>query len=391
MCKSKRPCRFDSSFNVLDVVSVSETDAYNSEYSDKTLYIPGPTEVREEVIEAMCSPMFGHRMDRMTDLYTTIVEDTKTFLGTENNVIILTASGTAFMESSILNLVDDSVLCTTCGSFSERQANIAERLGKNVDRLEYEWGTSVSPADVREALETTPEPYDAVTCVMNESSTGVRNPIEEIGDVVADYPNTYFIVDAVSALGGDYVDIDRHNIDVIFTSVQKAFAMPPGVAVCVVSDAAYNHEVASNSASWYGGFQRNIEYYNRKGQTHSTPAIPIMLAYNTQMKYMLDEGHATRTQRHQAMADYTHDWARTHFDLFAEEGYRSQTVSCIENTQDIDITETIEEVSEKYDMVFSDGYGSQLGQKTFRIGHMGEHSVESIKALTDAIEDVADL
>ncbi|MFC4989060.1 pyridoxal-phosphate-dependent aminotransferase family protein [Saliphagus infecundisoli] len=361
------------------------------EYPDKTLYIPGPTEVREEVIAEMAQPMFGHRMDRMTDLYTTVVEDTKEFLGTDNDVIVLTGSGTEFMESSMLNLVDESVLVTTCGSFSERQANVAERLGKDVDTLEYEWGRAVKPEDVREALEGSDGEYDAVTCVMNESSTGVRNPIEEIGDVVADYPETYFVVDAVSALGGDYVDIDSHGIDVIFTSVQKAFAMPPGLAVCVVSDEAYEREVDKDSASWYGGFQRSLDYYDRKGQTHSTPAIPVMLAYRKQMKHMLDEGHDARDERHREMADYTREWAREHFEMFPEEGYESRTVSCIENTRGIDVAATIEAVSEEYDMVFANGYGSDLGEETFRIGHMGEHDVESVRALTDAIEDVADL
>ena len=367
-----------------------EKREYRDNYPDKTLYLPGPTEVREDVIEAMSEPMFGHRSDRMTDLYTTIVEDTKEFLDTDNDVIVLTASGTAFMESSIQNLVSERVLCATCGSFSERQANIAERLATSVDRLEYEWGQAVKPEDVRDALESGPD-YDAVTCVMNETSTGVRNPIEAIGEVVAEYPETYFVVDAISALGGDYVDIDGSNIDVIFTSVQKAFAMPPGLAVCVVSDDAYERELESESASWYGGFQRNLEYYDRKGQTHSTPAIPVMLAYREQMKHMLAEGHDARDTRHREMAEYTREWAREHFGLFAEEGYRSQTVTCVENTQDIDVAATIDAVSEEYDMVFADGYGSTLGQRTFRIGHMGEHTVESIEALTDAIEDVAGL
>jgi aspartate aminotransferase-like enzyme len=370
---------------------MTEKREYTGDYAEKTLYIPGPTEVREDVLDAMCEPMFGHRMDQMTDLYTTIVEDTKTFLGTGNDVIVLTASGTEFMESALLNLVDEDVLVTTCGSFSERQANVAERLGKNVDTLEYEWGQAVKPGDVRDALEASETDYDVVTCVMNESSTGVRNPIEEIGDVVADYPDTLFVVDAVSALGGDYVDIDEHQIDVIFTSVQKAFAMPPGVAVCVVSDDAYEREVESESASWYGGFQRSLDYYDRKGQTHSTPAIPIMLAYRKQMKHMLEEGHRERDQRHRRMAEYTRDWAREHFDVFPEAGYESQTVSCIENTPDVDVAAVIEGVSEEYDMAFSNGYGSTLGGRTFRIGHMGEHTVESIEALTDAIEDVAGL
>jgi predicted phosphoserine aminotransferase len=369
---------------------MTRTREYTDDYPDKTLYIPGPTEVREDVIEAMAQPMFGHRMDRMTDLYTTIVEDTKDFLGTDNDVIVLTASGTEFWEASTLNLVDDRMLVPTCGSFSERHANVAERLGKTVDRLEYEWGTAVKPEDVRAALEDADADYDVVTCVMNESSTGVRNPIEAIGDVVAEYPDTYFVVDAVSALGGDYVDIDAHDIDVIFASTQKAFAMPPGLAVCVVSEDAYDRELDTDSASWYGGFQRCLDYYDRKGQTHSTPAIPIMLAYRTQMKRMLDEGHEKRDRRHREMAEYTREWAREHFDLFPEAGYESQTVSCIENTQGIDVAATIDAVSEKYDMVFSNGYGS-IGEETFRIGHMGEHDRESIEALTDAIEDVAGL
>ncbi|CQR49461.1 Soluble hydrogenase 42 kDa subunit [Haloferax massiliensis] len=375
----------------IQVDDVTEKREYTDDYQDKTLYIPGPTEVREDVIAEMCQPMFGHRMDRMTDLYTTIVEDTKEFLGTDNDVMILTGSGTEIWESSTLNLVDENILVPTCGSFSERHANVAERLGKNVDRIEYEWGQAIKPEDIREALESSDKQYDVVATVMNESSTGVRNPIEEIGDVVAEYPDTYFVVDAVSALGGDYVDIDEHNIDVIFASSQKAFAMPPGLAVCTVSEDAYERELSKDSASWYGGFQRALDYYDRKGQTHSTPAIPIMLAYRKQMKYMLEEGHEGRDQRHREMAEYTREWAYEHFDMFPEEGYESQTVACIENTQGIDVAATIEEVNEKYDMAFSNGYGSALGEKTFRIGHMGEHDVESIKALTDAIEDVADL
>lgn len=355
----------------------------------KKLFLPGPTEVRRDVIEEMCDWMFGHRSGKMTDLYTTIVEDTKKFLETDNHVIILTASGTEFMESSIMNLVDDRVLCSTCGSFSERQANIAERLGKDVERLEYDWGKAVKPEDVREALEK--GDYDAFTCVMNETSTGVRNPIEEIGQVLEDFPDTFFIVDAISALGGDYIDIEKSNIDSIFASVQKAFAMPPGLAVCVVSDEAYQHEVEKDSASWYGGFQRSLDYYKRKGQTHSTPAISLMLAYRKQMKHMLDETHKGRSERHERMAEYIRNWAYKHFDMFPEKGYMSKTVSTIKNTRGINIAELREEVNRKYDLVFANGYGSKLKEKTFRIGHMGDHTIEDVKELTDAIEDVAGL
>ncbi|MXR50594.1 aminotransferase class V-fold PLP-dependent enzyme [Halovenus sp. WSH3] len=367
---------------------MTKKQEYTGEYPNKTLYLPGPTEVREDVIDAMAEPMFGHRMDRMTDLYTTIVEDTKEFLDTDQEVIILTASGTEFWEATTLNLVEEKMLVPTSGAFSERQANVAERLGKAVDRIEYDWGEAVKPEDIRDALEE--NDYDAVGAVMNETSTGVRNPIEEIGDLLGDYPDTYFIVDAISCLGGDFIDIEGHNIDAIFTSTQKAFAMPPGLAVCTVSDDAYERELQKDSASWYGGFQRCLDYYDRKGQTHSTPAIPIMLAYRKQMKHMLEEGHQARHERHQEMAEYTREWAREHFGLFPEEGYESQTVTCVENTREIDVAETVEQVSEEYDMVFSSGYGS-ISEESFRIGHMGEHTVESIEELTDAIEDVAGL
>jgi predicted phosphoserine aminotransferase len=305
-------------------------------------------------------------------------------------VIILTASGTEFWEATTLNLVEDRMLVPTNGAFSERQANVAERLGKEVDRIDYEWGTAVKPEDVRAALEASDEGYDAVGMVMNETSTGVRNPVEAVGDLLADYPDTYFVVDAISCLGGDAIDVEAHDVDAIFTSTQKAFAMPPGLAVCTVSDAAYERELERDSSSWYGGFQRCLDYYDRKGQTHSTPALPLMLAYRVQMKHMLEEGHEARDRRHREMAEYTRDWAREHFDLYAEEGARSQTVTCIENTRGIDVAATIEQVSEEYDMVFSNGYGA-IGEETFRIGHMGEHTVESVRELTDAIEDVAGL
>ena len=367
---------------------MTKKQEYTGDYQEKTLYLPGPTEVREDVIDAMAEPMFGHRMDRMTDLYTTIVEDTKEFLGTDQDVIVLTASGTEFWEATTLNLVDESMLVPTSGAFSERQANVAERLGKDVDRDEYEWGKAVKPEDIRDALEA--DDYDAVGVVMNETSTGVRNPIEEIGDVIAEYPDTYFVVDAISCLGGDRIDIEASNIDCIFTSTQKAFAMPPGLAVCTVSEDAYQRETEKGDSSWYGGFRRCLDYYDRKGQTHSTPAIPLMLAYRKQMKHMLEEGHDARDQRHREMAEYTREWAREHFGLFAEDGYESQTVTCVENTQGIDVAETVEAVSEEYDMAFSSGYGD-LSEESFRIGHMGEHTVESIKELTDAIEDVAGL
>jgi len=115
-----------------------------------------------------------------------------------------------------------------------------------------------------------------------------------------------------------------------------------------------------------------------------------MLAYRKQMKHMLEEGHEARDRRHRRMAEYAREWAREHFGLYPESGYESRTVTCVENTRGIDVAGTVEAVSEECDFVFSSGYGD-LSEESFRIGHMGEHTVESIRALTDAIEDVAGL
>ncbi|MFP4005305.1 MAG: pyridoxal-phosphate-dependent aminotransferase family protein [Candidatus Hadarchaeia archaeon] len=351
------------------------------------LFLPGPTEVRKDIIEEMDQWTFGHRSETMTDLYTAIVEDTKEFFDTDYHVIILTASGTIWMESAIRECAEEKVLCSTCGSFSERQMKVAERCGKDVDQLDYKWGKAVDPDDVANALEE--DDYEAFTCVMNETSTGTRNPVEEIGEVLKDYPETSFIVDAISCLGGDYLDIDKSGIDVIFTSSQKAFALPPGLSICLVSDETYQKSKEIDDRGWYADFTRNLEYYYKKGQTHSTPAIPIMLAYRKQMGRMLEEGHRSRSERHRRMAEYTRKWALNHFDMFPEEGSWSQTVSTIENTRGLNIEEIRQTVKEDYNMIFSNGYGSKLKEKTFRIGHMGDHTVEDVKELTDAIEEVA--
>jgi aspartate aminotransferase-like enzyme len=115
-----------------------------------------------------------------------------------------------------------------------------------------------------------------------------------------------------------------------------------------------------------------------------------MLAYRTQMKHMLGEGHRERDRRHREMAEYAREWARDQFGLYPETGYESRTVTCVENTRGIDVAGTVEAVSEEYDLVFSSGYGD-ISEESFRIGHMGEHTVESVRTLTDAIEDVAGL
>jgi aspartate aminotransferase-like enzyme len=181
----------------------------------KKLFIPGPTEVREDILQAQARPMIGHRSKDFSALYEGIVNKIKKALNTQNHVIVFTSSGTGIMEGSIRNCVYKDVLCCVNGAFSDRWFKIAKACGKNADAISVEWGKAIKPEMIEEKLRQ--KKYDAVTLVQNESSTGVRAPIEEIAEVMKKYPDTFWLVDTVSSLMGDKIEIDKLGIDVCLT------------------------------------------------------------------------------------------------------------------------------------------------------------------------------
>jgi aspartate aminotransferase-like enzyme len=263
---------------------------------------------------------------------------------------------------------------------------ITEANGKANEVLAVEWGQAVRPEIVAERLAS--GDFDAVTVAHNETSTGVASPIGEIAKAVRSLPHgeeITIIVDAVSSLGGARLEFDAWDLDVLFSSSQKAFALPPGLAFCAVSDRAMEKAKSIPDRGYYFDFL-TLEKYLLRNQTPATSAISLLYALDRQLDDMLAEGLEARFARHLAMRDRTLAWAREcGFTIFAAAGYESPTVTCVNNNLEIDVP-ALNSYLRQRDMIISNGYGSRLKNKTFRIAHMGDLQMGDMETLFSAVE-----
>jgi aspartate aminotransferase-like enzyme len=353
----------------------------------KKLFIPGPTEVRQDILDVQAKKMIGHRMKAFTELYTSIIGKLHELLETDHFITVLSASGTALMEGGIRNCVNKDVLCCVNGAFSDRWFKIAQKCDRNPEAITLDWGKAIKPEMVDAKLKE--KTYEALTLVQNETSTGMRNPIEEIAEVMKKYPDVLFLVDTVSSLMGDKIEIDKLGIDVCFASSQKAFALPPGLAVCVVSDKALEKAKTVKGRGLYCDFVGLKDYFDKKGQTPTTPAISLMYAMDEQLEKIKKEGMENRYQRHLEMAKYVQEWGKKNFSMFPEPGYESVTVSCMNNTKGTSIADLNGELG-KRGFAISNGYG-KLKEQAFRIAHMGDLTLDEIKELIGNINEILHL
>ena len=201
------------------------------------LFTPGPTEVRPEILKELSTPQIHHRAPEFSLLYAEIQAKLQKLLFTENPVLLFTSSSTGAMESAVTNLVGKRCLNLVNGAFSKRWHQITTGNGVPCDAFELPWDVAVKPEMVDEQLRT--GSYDAVTLVFNETSTGLMNPLPEIADVVRQYPDVFLLVDAVSGMAGAKIETDKLGIDFVLAGVQKAFALPAGLAVAAVSERAF--------------------------------------------------------------------------------------------------------------------------------------------------------
>ena len=350
-------------------------------YSHVKLFIPGPVEVRPQVLAAQTVPMIGHRSPEYAELQARIVPKLRPLFGTAGRVFIVTASGSGLQEAAVRNCVARRCLCLVNGAFGARWYQVAQANGKQADALEVSWGTAVRPEQVDERLRA--GDYDAITVVFNETSTGLMNPLPEIADVVRRYPDVLLLVDAVSAASGVEIRADEWGVDVCLTSSQKALALPPGLALCSVSDRAIARAESIPHRGWYFDFLQ-YEKYAAKNHTPATPAISLMQALDTQLDHIADEGWEARFARHQCLMEQVHTWVEINgFGFFAEAGYRSRTVTAVRNVPGIDVG-ALNAYLRQQGMLISDGYGPLKGD-TFRIAHMGDVTDEDISDLLDAI------
>lgn len=348
------------------------------------LFIPGPTNVRQEVLAEQTHPMIGHRTETFEDLFARVQEKLRRLFFTRHRVYVTASSGTGLQEAAIRNGVGKRVLAMVNGAFSRRWHDVAVGCGKEVVRVDIPWGRAVKPEDVVRAIQAH-GPFDAVTVVHNETSTGVMSPVDEIARAVRDIaPDTLLLVDAVSSLSGVKIPVDEWGLDVTLTSSQKAMALPPGLAFAAVSDRVLERAREVEGRGWYFDFLV-LEKYLRRNTTPATPAISLFWALDRQLDIMFAEGLENRFARHARLAHMTRTWALERgFRLFAEEGYESQTVTCVENTRGVDVPALNAFLRER-GMTISNGYGDLKG-KTFRIAHMGETTEADMEALFRAID-----
>jgi aspartate aminotransferase-like enzyme len=348
------------------------------------LFVPGPVDVDPEVAQQQTRPMVAHRSKEFEEIFHRAADKSKALFGTQQRVFISTSSGTGLQEAAMRNLVRERVLVCINGAFSKRWYEVATTNGKTTGKLEGEWGKPILPEHVAAALQEVH--YDTVAVVHNETSTGLMNPVPEIAQAVRETsPDTLICVDTVSSLGGVVFEMDKWGLDFVLTSSQKALALPPGISLAAVSERAMERAKEVPDRGWYFDLLR-LEKHRLANSTPATPAVSLIYALDYQMDRILTEGIEARADRHAAMRRRVEDWAKQRgFAMFAEDGYRSNTVSCVTNLREMDISGLNKFLGER-EMRISNGYGD-LKNKTFRIAHMGEIHMADLQILLAAMDE----
>jgi aspartate aminotransferase-like enzyme len=355
-----------------------------SEVSMSTMFVPGPVDVDEEVLSAQSKQMMPHRSQEFEDLYRRTRGKAQPLFATQATIFIVTSSGTGLQEAAVRNLAKRDVLSCVNGAFSQRWYEVAVTNAKQADRLEADWGQPILPEMVADALNK--KEYELITLVHNETSTGVQNPVQEIAAVVSEVsPETLISVDAVSSLAGVKIEMDAWGLDMVLTSSQKCLALPPGLALAAVSDRALAYAKNVPARGWYFDLVR-LEKHLNKDSTPATPAMSLIYALERQLDRIQGEGLENRFARHSAMARLMQDWVPANgFEVFARDGYRSNTVTAVKNTLGLDF-DSLDAFLISRGMRIANGYGQLRGQ-TFRIAHMGETQMTDLKKLLAAIEE----
>jgi len=334
------------------------------------LMTPGPTPVPAEVLLAQASPIVYHRGPGYAAVLRECTEGLQWLLGTSNDVLTYTASGSGGMESAVVNCFSpgDRVLVVSVGNFGERFAKICTAYGLDAKLLDYEWGRVARAEDVAAALEPS---IKGVLIQHSETSTGVVNDISSIGAVVRDHP-ALFIVDTISGLGATPLFVDEWGIDVAVGGVQKGLMMSPGIAFVSVSDAAWKAHEAAKCPRFYFDWTTVRDAYNRKEPENPyTPAVSLYLGLQEAIRLIREEGIENVFTRHRRLSRAVKEAVRAlGLDLVGEDLDRAVCVTAIRAPEGIDGDELTALVRSRFGIVFAPGQGKWKG-KVFRIGHLG--------------------
>lgn len=352
----------------------------------KKLFIPGPVTVSKDVLDKMGTQMIGHRTKDASDLQRGISEKMRKVMYTQEEILLSTTSGSGLMEGAVRSCTKKRAAVFSVGAFGDRWYKMAKANNVPADLFQSPMGKHTTPEMVEEALST--GKYDLVTITHNETSTGIMNPVEEISRVVKQYPDVVFALDTVSSLGGVKIPFDEWGVDIGITSTQKCLGLPPGMAIASFSQKAMERSKEVENRGYYLDLLNLYNAIQKKDyQYPSTPSISHMYALDYQLDKILNrEGLENRFKRHQEMADHVRAWAKDHFELFAEEKYASNTLTTLKNTRGIHVKELNQKLGDR-GYAISNGYGD-LKEKTFRIAHMADTTMEEVKELLGVIEEL---
>jgi aspartate aminotransferase-like enzyme len=356
------------------------------------LFTPGPTPLLPAAQNAMASYGAHHRTAEFRALFTRVLAGLKEFIGTQNDVLVLTSSGTGFMEASISNLTSpgDKVLVLTAGKFGERWVSLAKAFGCAIDTVTAPYGETIPPDIVRVKL--APD----IRCVYvqaTESSTGVRHDVEAIAKLVCALPDTLLVVDAITGLGTTRFDVDGWGIDIILGGSQKALMIPPGLAYGAVSERAWQRMEKTKSLRYYFDLRKERKAVE-KGETSYTPATSLFAGLAAALDYVrqmgggnLSTGRDTLIANAELCAAMTRAGAQAlGYKLFAAKS-PAAALTAIASPAGVDASTIVKRFREKFGAVVANGHAEMKGH-LFRIAHLGYYDYLDTIGLLAALEHV---
>jgi len=349
----------------------------------KWLFTPGPTPIPPEALLAMAQPIDYHRSEDTVALIKDILEKLKHVFQTENDVLFLTSSGTGAMEGAVANLLSrgDKVIVIQSGKFGERWNDICTAYGIEVILIDVTWGDSVEPRAV-EALLTEHRDVKTVFATLCETSTGALHDIEALARLTRVRP-TLLVVDAVSALAADDLQMDNWGVDVVVSCSQKGLMTPPGLAFAALNQRAWEAVACSDLPKYYLDF-RKAHQSGLEGSVPYTPAITLLTALQCALNRLCAEGIRTTIARHRRLAVATRSAVKAlGLSLFATSP--ANTLTSIRLPAEIDGKAFVNLMRDRYGITYAGGQ-SQLSGKIVRIAHLGWMNENDVIVAISAFE-----
>jgi aspartate aminotransferase-like enzyme len=334
------------------------------------LMIPGPTPLPPQVSEALARPMVGHRSKGFAELTARLHGKLQQVMQTNNEVIILTSSGTGGLEAAVANTVNpgDKVLALVAGKFGERFRDLARVYGAEVVELHFPWGRPVDLDAVESELRRHPD-LKVILATHNETSTGVVHDIRGLGALAAKH-GALLAVDAVSGLGGIDLPADAWGVDILVTASQKALMTPPGLAMISLSEKAWAQANKCRAPRYYFSLPAAKKAL-AKWNTAYTPAVSLFFGLEAALDLMLEEGLAKVFARHRLLARATREGIKAlGLELLPPEDVASPVVTAVKSPAGIPAESLRKILADKYGVLFAGGQ-AELKGKIFRIAHMG--------------------